>query len=252
MPAAHRRTGRLPAAARALLAAAVCGVLATSAACGSSAAEAGRATAPPASAEPTSPTPSPATPAVAAVPAEEAVLGFAVVGDSITAGTASPQDPSVPGAGSWVPAAQGGPLEFRGGWAVPGATTADMLAGVRPADADVVVVLAGTNDVTQGIPWETRADNIQDIVDAVGVDDVLVSAIPPLDRRPAEALAHNGRLAALARERGWGFTDPWTDVRTPEGRFTSGASLDGTHPTSGVADAVGRRLRDALLSGAGA
>jgi lysophospholipase L1-like esterase len=213
------------------LTAAVCGVLlATAAACGgTSSAQEGGASA-----------------------AEDDRTSVVAVGDSLTAGLVPLEELRSPGTGSWVGAAQGEPLEFRGGWAVPGATTADMLAGVEREDAEVVVVLAGTNDTGQGVPWEASAGNLRAIVDAVGVDEVLVSAIPPLDGRPTEALAYNTRLRALAQEQGWAFTDPWAGTRTPAGTFVPGASADGVHPTPEVADGVGRRIREALLAGAGA
>jgi lysophospholipase L1-like esterase len=256
MRSASRSPG-LRARVRAVLTAAVCGtVLATTAACvGASVAQdqqaagasAAAAAVPSNVAAPSAGAQLPAQ----APPAVDAVTSFVAVGDSLTAGPVPLPELRFPGSGSWVGTAQGEPLEIRGGWAVPGATTADMLAGVQRQDADVVVVLAGTNDIYYGIPWETRAANIQAIVDTVGARSVLLSAIPPMDGLPVEALDHNGRLAALAQARGWSFVDPWTGVRTANGTFVPGASADGTHPTPAVADEAGRGIRDALLAGAG-
>ncbi|GAB3357437.1 SGNH/GDSL hydrolase family protein [Modestobacter lapidis] len=242
---------RRPARVRAALATAVCGAVLTAAtACGGSPAAEDRQPAGPAAVA--APSSVAASPAPVEAPAAAAVTSFVAVGDSLTAGPVPLPELRFPGSGSWVGAAQGAALDLRGGWAVPGATTADMLAGVQRQDADVVVVLAGTNDISRGIPWATRAANIQAIVATVGAGDVLLSAVPPLDPHPAEALDHNSRLAALAQERGWAFTDPWTGVRTPAGTFVPGASADGVHPTPEVADAAGRRIREALLTGAGA
>ncbi|MCZ2806467.1 SGNH/GDSL hydrolase family protein [Modestobacter sp. VKM Ac-2983] len=172
-------------------------------------------------------------------------LTFTAVGDSITAGNV-PDGVAVPYSGSWVPAATGGALEFVPSWAVSGATTQDMLAGVTPIVADVVVVMAGTNDLTS-IPWEVSAANIRGIVDSVGVDDVVLSAVPPFDPAPEVAVAFNGRLEALAADEGWRFFDPWADLSL-EGTYAAGASTDGVHPTPETASLVGTRVRGELLS----
>ncbi|MGY1663985.1 SGNH/GDSL hydrolase family protein [Geodermatophilus sp. SYSU D00705] len=182
-----------------------------------------------------------------AEPVQE-VLRFGVVGDSITAGTTAPVEGTrADGAGSWIPAAAVPPLEFAGGWAVPGARTEDMRAGVGPVDADVLVVMAGTNDVQLGDPWTRSSENLVTIVATAGVADVVLAAIPPLDRAPQQALDHNVGLQQLAAEHGWSLIDPWTDQRTPAGTWTAGASGDGVHPTEQVADLVGSRIRAALL-----
>ncbi|MGY1693522.1 SGNH/GDSL hydrolase family protein [Geodermatophilus sp. SYSU D00814] len=179
-------------------------------------------------------------------------VGFAVVGDSITAGLDAPVEGTrVRGTGSWVPAADVAPLEFRGGWAVPGARTADMRAGVRPVEADVLVVLAGTNDVLGGVPWERTREDLLAAVAATGVTRVVLLAVPPIDVAPRAREDLNAHLAALAGERGWTSVDPWTDVATDRGTFTAGASADGVHPTQPVADLVGTRVRTALLDPAG-
>jgi hypothetical protein len=171
---------------------------------------------------------------------------FGVVGDSLTAGADHSLGTDPHGPGSWLPAAIGEPLEFSGGWAVAGAGTADMLAGVEPVDADVLVVLAGTNDVLDGVPWEASRANLLAIVGVTGVDDVLVVAIPPLDSAPVAAAGYDHRLAELAGDEGWQYLDPWTAV-SDAGRWVSGASPDGIHPTQLVADEVGQAIRTALL-----
>ncbi|MFW3172817.1 SGNH/GDSL hydrolase family protein [Geodermatophilus sp. CPCC 206100] len=181
-------------------------------------------------------------------PAPPEPVGFAVVGDSITAGTTAPVEGTrADGAGSWIPAAAVPPLAFRGGWAVPGATTADMRAEVGPVDAEVLVVMGGTNDLQLGIPWEQSRADLVSAVGTAGVGAVVLSGIPPLDRAPQAALDHNGALRQLAGEQGWTFVDPWTESRTPQGTWVPGASGDGVHPTQQVADLVGGRLRAAVL-----
>jgi lysophospholipase L1-like esterase len=207
---------------------------ATSGGAGAPAAVTGSSAGPPASS-----TPAPA-------PGE---VTFVTVGDSLTAWAPSAQDIGIAGAGSWVQAASVAPVRFGGGWAVSGARTADMLAHVTPYQGDVLLLLAGTNDVTAGVAWAESEDNLRGIVAAAGVPDVVVSAIPPSDPRPDATADYNRRLVALAAQEGWRFVDPWTDV-TVDGTFRPGATVDGVHPTVTAADQAGVLLRAALLDAA--
>jgi lysophospholipase L1-like esterase len=187
----------------------------------------------------------------ATVPVPFDVVGFAVVGDSITAGLDGPiEGTTVHGATSWVPAAEGPPLDFRGGWAAPGASTRDMRAGVQPVSADVLVVMGGTNDIGAVLAWERCRADLLAIVATADVDEVVVAAIPPLDAHPAQARRYNVRLEALARQQGWTYVDPWAGIATPGGTWAAGTSPDGIHPTEAVADVVGTRIRAALLDSA--
>jgi lysophospholipase L1-like esterase len=165
---------------------------------------------------------------------------FGVVGDSLTAGTKI-------GLPSWVHGALGAPLALTGGWAVPGAFTSEMRIGLHHVDADVLVVLAGTNDVEYGVPWWNTRDNLLGIVAEAGVHEVVVSTLPPLDRFPAERDDCNRRLLALADEQGWHLVDPWTAVQL-SGGWAPGTTLDGVHPTAAVADEAGRVIRAAVLA----
>ncbi|NYJ04650.1 SGNH/GDSL hydrolase family protein [Petropleomorpha daqingensis] len=176
-------------------------------------------------------------------------ISFVVVGDSITAGTQAIQGTEVPGTGSWIPGAEGEPLAFGGGWAVPGATTAAMRDGVARSDADAVVVLGGTNDLLQGVPWSVSRENLLAIVRTTGVDDVVLSTIPPCDRVPEQRQQYNDRLRALAADQGWHLVDPWTRADS-DGSWVPGASGDGIHPTPEVAGQAGRLIRTAVLDSA--
>ncbi len=94
-----------------------------------------------------------------------------VVGDSITAGDEPLAGDSVTGRGSWVPAAEGPPLRFLGGWAVPGSTTqamVDGVAGQRTPDADVLVLLGGTNDLTVDVPTSLTVAHLEQVAETVG------------------------------------------------------------------------------------
>lgn len=173
---------------------------------------------------------------------------FAVVGDSITAGGEAISDARVGGSASWVPAAaESSGLTFVGGWAVPGATTEDALVSVVPDDADVLVVMLGTNDVLQERPWEDSAADLAGIAAAAGERVVAVVTIAPSDLRPDARRAYNAELAQLAVEQGWVLVDPWTDVESGD-RFVAGTSTDGTHPTDEAAQLAGFRVGEQLAA----
>ncbi|MGY1784018.1 SGNH/GDSL hydrolase family protein [Geodermatophilus sp. SYSU D00698] len=176
---------------------------------------------------------------------DEVVL--VVVGDSLTAGTQPLADGRVEGEGSWVPAALGAPVKLGGGWAVPGATTADLRTGVQKVDGDVLVVMAGTNDIARGVDWAASRDNVLTITRTLRIDTVVVSAIPPGPGRPEAATDYNDRLYQVAVEQGWTFVDPWEMARQGE-QWVAGASVDGVHPVQEVADEVGRTLRATVLA----
>jgi lysophospholipase L1-like esterase len=200
----------------------------------------------PTAAVPSSPAPATADPAP--------LRTFVVVGDSITAGATDVSlplvDDRVQGDASWLPAAeQESGLDLVAGWAVPGATTADMLAGVEPTDwtADVLVVMAGTNDLDRGLAWQESAADLEGVVAAAGAPTVVVVAIAPSDPRPAARNGYNAALADLAGRNGWTYLDPWGEVDAG-GAFTPGASPDGVHPTPTVAAEVGGRIGRSLAA----
>lgn len=177
-----------------------------------------------------------------AAPARTSV---AVVGDSITRGasadfTAATIDPL-----TWEAQVLGEDRVFAGGWAVAGATTADMRAAVPVVDADVLIVLAGTNDVLTRVPFATSAGNIEAVVRIVGGDRVIVSAIPPIDLDPPAAVAYNEQLASFVRRRGWEWV-PTPPTLSSAGTFRPGLATDGVHPTPEGAEILGEAIRRAV------
>jgi lysophospholipase L1-like esterase len=179
--------------------------------------------------------------------AETDVVPVVVVGDSITAGTGPTDRADRPGPQSWQHGFWGAPLEFRGGWAVPGATTEQMRAGAAGLTADVLVLLGGTNDLATGVGWPASQEHLRGVVAAVDVDHVVLSAIPPSDTGPARAVEYNQRLADLSQEQGWEFVDPWVTV-SQGGAWVPGTSPDGIHPTPEAAAQAGAVIRVAVLS----
>ncbi|MGR0220120.1 SGNH/GDSL hydrolase family protein [Agromyces sp. ZXT2-6] len=176
---------------------------------------------------------------------------FAAVGDSITDAD-SPDYPAGDfGAASWATYVVADGFAFAGGWAEWGATTEQMADAVGPIEADVLVVLAGTNDVAFGFPFGESAANLERIVDVVGIEDVVVVSIPPMDAFPDGVEDYNERLDDLADDRGWRFVDASAGLRTTDGSYREGMSSDGLHPSPDGARVLGeaiaaelRELRD--------
>lgn len=174
---------------------------------------------------------------------------FAAVGDSITDADSPDFAAGDLGDASWTRYVVDDGCAFAGGWAEWGATTALMAESVGPVDADVLVVLAGTNDVAFGIPFDDSAANLDRIVDVVGIEDVVVVSIPPMDALPAGAEAYNERLEGLAAERGWRFVDASAGLRTADGRFAEGMGSDALHPSVEGAGLLGAAIAAALREG---
>lgn len=171
---------------------------------------------------------------------------FAAVGDSITDADSPDFAAGDFGSASWATYVVDDGFAFAGGWAEWGAPTAMMADAVGPIQADVLVVLAGTNDVAFGIPFDESAANLDRIVDTVGIEDVVIVSIPPMDALPNGAKSYNVRLDDLAGDRGWRFVDASAGLRTADGRFGEGMSSDGLHPSVDGARVLGEAITAAL------
>lgn len=169
---------------------------------------------------------------------------FAAVGDSITAANSSDFAPGKIGSGSWVSHVGPG-ATFAGGWALGGARSTAMAENVKGIEADVLVILAGTNDVFNDVPFERSAENLVRVAEKVGAPKVLVSAIPPIDYDPESSVRFNRQLKDFALSRGWVFVDPMAGVRDGD-RFASGMTTDGVHPTEAAAQVIGAALGKAI------
>lgn len=178
-------------------------------------------------------------------------MRMAAVGDSITAGDSPDFAGGVPGSQSWVSHALGPEIEFVGGWAEWGASTELMATAVRePIDADVLVLLGGTND----LGWTSHADtaeNLSLVAERAGVEAVVVSSIPPLDLfQNAGTEALNAFLEDYAEHRGWTWVDGAAGLRD-DGRFSPGMSYDGVHLTEQGAAVLGEAIAAAVLEASG-
>ncbi|MEQ4518733.1 SGNH/GDSL hydrolase family protein [Pseudarthrobacter sp. B907] len=169
---------------------------------------------------------------------------FTAVGDSVTEGDSPDFNGGKTGALSWVSHMPAG-TKFVGGWAKHGSTTDAMTAGVKAQPAEVLVMMAGTNDVLAGVPFGKSAANLIAIVKTVGAKRVLISAIPPLDSDPAAATAYNTKLQALSAQQGWAFVDSMAGVRKGD-TYAPGMTTDGVHPTLPGVNAISAVLAKAV------
>ena len=174
---------------------------------------------------------------------------FAAVGDSITDADSLDFAGGEFGPASWARYMREAGYEFAGGWAEWGATTALMAESVAPLDGETLVLLAGTNDVAFGVPFSETSANLDRIVETVGIADVVVASIPPMDAYPSGAVELNRRLEELADDRGWRFVDASAGLRTVDGRFRDGMSFDGLHPSEEGARVLGEAIAGELRDG---
>lgn len=195
----------------------------------------------------TAPLPREAPPRTA-VPQPDAVR-MAAIGDSITDGDSIDFAGGVPGPQSWVSYAIGPDLDFVGGWAEWGATTDRMASAIQdPIEADVLVLVAGTNDAG----WVSHAEtgeNLVHIAATAEVDTVLLSSIPPTDFASSSKTELNQYLAKLAQREGWDFVDGAADLRDGE-VFVPGMSYDGVHLTEAGARVLGEAIGSAAVTAA--
>ncbi|QTE30459.1 SGNH/GDSL hydrolase family protein [Pengzhenrongella sicca] len=174
------------------------------------------------------------------------VVRFAAVGDSITNANSADFAGLRVGDDSWVNFATGPEVAFVGGWARGGAQTADMVEHARAVEADVLVIIAGTNDLAHGVSFEATTANLVTIARAVGAPRVVVSAIPPRDDRPASARGFNRELEPFVRAQGWTFVDAMVGLRSDD-RYGPGMTTDGLHPSHRAAEILGVALAGAIV-----
>ena len=183
----------------------------------------------------------------AAVPSGR--LRVDVVGDSITEAHSPDFDGGEIGPDSWADEANELGAVVVGGWAHAGATTADMLAGLEHGSipsADVLVIMAGNNDVDRHVPTAAIEDNLRLIAALVPGRRVVLSTLAPEDAVASAVQAVNSQLPTLARAEGWALIDPMTAIRAPDGKYLPGMTSDGVHPTRRAASLIALALQPAL------
>lgn len=134
--------------------------------------------------------------------------------------------------------------QFVGGWAKKGSTTQMILGSVKPVTADVLVIIAGTNDIDK-LTFAQSASNIEGIVSTVGAKRAIISSIPPYDPAPEKAVAYNAQLEAFAKAHGWTFVDSMAAVRDGD-RYAPGMTFEGVHPTEQAVKLIGTAIAKAI------
>ena len=188
----------------------------------------------------------------AATGSEPTAVRFAVAGDSLTSWTnvSFPNPDGDFDERTWLHWALESPeLELLGGYAHPGARSGGIIEAIGPVDAEVLVVMAGTNDIGRA-PAPEVLDNIEGIVAIVGAETVIVCAIPPRVDLIEEAAELNAGLEARAGDQGWIFIDPWVTARDATGSWSPGATTDGIHTTPESARAASDVITAAMRSAA--
>lgn len=183
-----------------------------------------------------------------AEPVDTSAIRLAAIGDSVTQGDSPDFSKGRVGSLSWVKyATAGNGVRFAGGWAVHGATSGMMLQQATPLASDVLVVLLGTNDTGQDVPFSESASNIEAIAAKVGAPRVIISTIPPRNADPGIVPTYNQQLQQLAAAQHWEFVDAMAGVRSGD-QYAAGMTVDGIHPTRQAAQIIGAALRKQILA----
>lgn len=183
------------------------------------------------------------------VTAPPGAVTVVVVGDSITSMDSPDFDAGEIGPGSWADYADGHGVAILGGWAHPGATTTDMLNALanRTLAADVLVILAGNNDIDHNVSAPVIESRLERIAGMVHARHVVLSTVAPEDAVAAAVEELNSQLPALAGARGWLLVDPMSTISDGHGRYRPGMTRDGVHPTPPAARVIGSALHSALV-----
>lgn len=124
-----------------------------------------------------------------------------------------------------------------------GGVIAASRAGLRPARADVFLVMTGTNDLRWHVPFESTAAHLAGMAAKVGATRVVLLAIPPRERETTPTSAEfNARLRGLAARSGWTYYDGLAFVRAPGGGYVDAFTTDGVHLTPEAERRFGRNV----------
>lgn len=167
---------------------------------------------------------------------------FAAVGDTVT----DWKSRKSLAATSWVTYADTGNVELVGGWAKEGVGTERISLAAKPTDADVAVILTGTNDLMFPFVYDNVELSLQKTVDKLGTDKVLLSSVPPVDAEPAKTAKFNAWLARVAYRHDWAFVDAGSAVRSGRCKYRKGMTTDGVRPTPEGARLIGEAIHSAL------
>ena len=141
---------------------------------------------------------------------------------------------------------------------------ARMKADVLDLEPEVMVLLAGTNDIARGISQQTIQTNLSLIADlavAHGVTPVFASILPVSDyhktnnpnyertpgRPPATILALNQWIADMCGRRGFVYLDYFAKTVDPDGYLQADLAADGLHPDGAGYQVMAPLAHDAIM-----
>lgn len=172
-------------------------------------------------------------------------LRVAAVGDSHTESNSADFAAGKIGTASWLSVVLSDDAQFVGGWADGGTTSTTQRQNLKApsAPADVFFVMTGTNDLAQGVDFETTEENISSMVGTVAAPRVVLLAIPPRDTETNPTTSeYNADLRALAERKGWEFFDGLEFARADGGGYVNGLTSDGVHMTFDAQQQFGRNV----------
>jgi hypothetical protein len=176
---------------------------------------------------------------------------FTCLGDSITTGgSGKTLSAGIADHSSWTYWAALGPeVSALGLIANAGETASQMLTrAVERRTANALVMLCGTNDMTQNHGRYWTAGSILKAWRAVAAEEVIQVAIPPREGREAEVADFNGWLAGFVPFNGGHFIDPWGPIRDENGCWLPECYVDGIHQAPAASEIVGNAIRAKLLT----
>lgn len=171
-----------------------------------------------------------------------------VVGDSNTVADSPDFNEGQIGDESWVSALLDDQYQFAGGWARGGSTSIQQAEGVSVVEgAEVLLVMTGTNDLSQGVPFDQTAASLDEIAEKAAAERVVLLAIPPRDEETTpSSVEFNQDLQALAEDRGWDYFDGLEFLRSSDGGFVEATTTDGVHLTPDAQQQFGETVAEYL------
>ncbi len=158
-------------------------------------------------------------------------IQVAVVGDSNTTGFKGHLETGIQTGYAYIAQVKGY-IQFAGGWARDGSTSAVMNQNVTAVPtAKVTIIMAGTNDLTKNVTDAELESNLKSISKKVGAPNTLILAIPPFNAANVRAAQVNVSLKSIAARNGFAFFDPWTKHRTADNKWVAEYMREGLHTT---------------------
>jgi lysophospholipase L1-like esterase len=172
-----------------------------------------------------------------------AQVDVACFGDSITAGYGATQ--------SYCARLESMGTYITYNYGTGGDASEDMLARIDQVTGkgyNYTIVLAGTNDLAQGVSNLSYYSNLLDIVSRLQTDrqNVILSTIPPFGWHLSNTSERNNVIRRVAYERNACYVDIFTDVF--EGTYNQSLFFDGVHPNDNAHYLMALEYNDSITN----